>query len=130
MKKTNKHTASSGLTISNFGLYVKSTIWSQRNGIDPRTWKRKLVYRVITARYRKLTIRHRYISSNKIHYANKGTTWLISVYQIKLNGIHPFERRILKHFIGVESSISMHYHRKHCSTTYKSYCIPMSILPE
>lgn len=32
-------TASSGLTISNLGLYVKSTTCSQRNGIEPRTYK-------------------------------------------------------------------------------------------
>lgn len=34
-------TASSSFTISNLGLYVKSTICSQSNGIDPRTCKMK-----------------------------------------------------------------------------------------
>lgn len=34
-------TASSSFTISNLGLYVKSTTWSHNSGIDPLTYKRK-----------------------------------------------------------------------------------------
>jgi hypothetical protein len=35
-------TASSCLTISKVGLYVKSTICSHRNGIEPRTYKKNV----------------------------------------------------------------------------------------